>query len=308
MLTTTNPAPPSTSAPHVIVDGLVKRFGSNTALAGCSLQIGRGEVFGLLGPNGAGKSTLIQLLMGFLRPTAGAATSGGRDCHRERVAVHREVAYLPADARLFRSMNGRQVLRFFARVRPDGNLERSCALAARLDLDLRRWVAFMSTGMRQKLALAAVLSLAAPLTILDEPTANLDPTVRQTVLDVIRELRASGQTVLFSSHVLGEVEDVCDRVAILRSGRIVHEQSMAALRGQYRISGTYRGEATGELAGQTDFIRHDATTGELLVAVSGDIRPVLGWLARHEVTGIAVHRAGLADVYRAVHGAPEVEA
>lgn len=295
-------------SPHVVVRGLTKRFGSHLALDSCSLRVERGEVFGLLGPNGAGKSTLIRLLMGFLSPTAGTATIGGRDCHRERLAVHRHAAYLPGDARLFRSMSGRQVLRFFSTVRPEGDFERATALARRLDLDTRRWVAFMSTGMRQKLALAAVLSLAAPLTILDEPTANLDPTVRQTVLDVIRELRGAGKTVLFSSHVLGEVEEVCDRVAILRGGRIVHGQTMAELRGQYRISGIYDGPEPVELAGLADSLRHDAGSSELVVTVSGDIRPVLGWLARHEVSGIEVHRAGLADVYRSVHGAPEVEA
>lgn len=296
--------------PLIEVRGLTKRFGAFLALDSCSLRVERGEVFGLLGPNGAGKSTLIRLLMGFLGPTAGSATIGGRDCHRERVAVHRETAYLPGDARLFRSMNGRQVLRFFATVRPDGNLDKALELAQRLDLDLRRWVAFMSTGMRQKLALAAVLSLAAPLTILDEPTANLDPTVRRTVLDQIRELRNAGKTVIFSSHVLSEVEEACDRVAILRAGRIVHEQAMADLRGQYRIGGVCRGasaEALAELLGLADSLRHDAGTGEMVVSVSGDIRPVLGWLARHEVSGMEVHRAGLADVYRSAQDAPEVE-
>src|SRR4029079_11237060 len=132
------------------------------------------------------------------------------------------VAYLPGEARLFRRMRGRDILEFFARVRPDGDPRRAMAIAERLDLDLSRQIALMSTGMRQKTALAAVLSVAAPVLILDEPTSSLDPTARSEALAMVREAKASGTTILFSSHVLSEVEEACDRVAILRRGELVH--------------------------------------------------------------------------------------
>ena len=206
---------------------LTKRFGDFTALDQCSLSIGKGEVFGLLGPNGAGKSTLIRLLLGFMNPTYGSATIDGLDCHQQRVNVHRVVSYLPGDARTFRMMRGKNVLKLFCSFRDNASLARGKLIADRLELDLSRWVGLMSTGMRQKLAMAICLSVDAPLLILDEPTANLDPTVRGQVMEMINEAKSDGRTVIFSSHVLSEIEDTCDRVGILRKGKLVHLESMS---------------------------------------------------------------------------------
>jgi len=288
----------------VSVHQLSKQFRQHWALAGCSLEIRRGEVFGLLGPNGAGKTTLLRLLMGYLKPTTGNATVSELDCYRDRVAIHRQVAYLPGEVRLFRSMNGRQVLKFFSGIRPDGDFQAALRMARRLDLDLSRWVAFMSTGMRQKLALAAVLSLPAPLTILDEPTANLDPTVRTQLLQIIDEIRRDGRTVVFSSHVLSEVEEVCDRVVILREGKLVHEQSMGDLRKMYRIRARIEGGDLTELLPLVDSARHDPLTGRLTIEVAGDIHPVLRWLAQNPVEEIEVAPAGLRSVYEKFHSVP----
>ena len=157
---------------------LTKRFGNFTALDDCSLTIERGSVFGLLGPNGAGKSTMIRLIMGYLNPTSGSATVAGLDSQRQRIAVHQHVSYLPGDARLFKTMRGHGVLRLFSQFRTDMSLAAATAVADRLELDLSRWVAFMSTGMRQKLALAIALANDAPLLILDEPFNGLDPVGR----------------------------------------------------------------------------------------------------------------------------------
>ena len=194
----------------VATDNLTKTYGTVAALRDCSLDVEAGEVFGLLGPNGAGKTTLLRLLLGYLRPTNGNARVAGFDCVRKSVAVRRNVAYLPAEAALFPHMRGREALQFFAEVRPGSQLQHSLALAERLELDLTRRVSFMSTGMKQKLALAATLAASTKLYILDEPTANLDPTVRATVLSLVKEARAAGKTVMFSSHVLSELERVCD--------------------------------------------------------------------------------------------------
>ncbi len=201
---------------YVETHSLAKRYGQFTALAGCTLSIPRGEVFGLLGPNGAGKTTLLRLLLGFLRPTGGRALVDGLDCYRDSLAVHRRVAYLPGEARLFRQMNGHDTLQFFAEMRGSRDAARGTAIADRLGLDLDRQVAAMSTGMRQKLALAATLAADTPLVILDEPTSNLDPTVRGDVMGLVAEAKRAGRTVIFSSHVLSEAEQTCDRVAILR--------------------------------------------------------------------------------------------
>ena len=141
--------PASAPSPYVEVDGLTKSYGTFKALDDCSLTIRKGEVFGLLGPNGAGKTTLIRLLLGFLKPTSGKATIGGLDCYSDRVSVHQNVAYRPGEARLFRLMKGRGVLKFFTQMRKDSDFKRGLELAERLDLDLNRWVGLMSTGMRQ---------------------------------------------------------------------------------------------------------------------------------------------------------------
>jgi ABC-2 type transport system ATP-binding protein len=282
---------------------LTKRFGDFTALDQCTLQVQRGEVFGLLGPNGAGKSTLIRLLLGFMQPTSGAALVAGLDCYRDRLRVHQQLSYLPGDARLFRAMNGRQVLRFFSQVRTDCNLDRALQVAQRLDLNLRRWVGFMSTGMRQKLALTATLAVEQPLLILDEPTANLDPTVRGEVLKMVLEARSAGRTVLFSSHVLSEIEEVCDRVAILRSGRLVYEQCMSALKQRYRI--TLRQSAAAltltpdvaqwlEPQGIEDGVGHYLTTAGL--------SEVLTALHRGGLEVVHVQPEGLRAIYERYHG------
>lgn len=183
--------------PLVITHDLTKRYTAVTALDRCTLEVPHGEVFGLLGPNGSGKTTLLRLLMGFLRPTSGRAAIDGLDCYRNSVEVHRRVAYLPGDVRLFGNMRGRDVLRFFSRIRRGGDLRRELELADRLGLDVSRPVARMSTGMRQKLALAAVMAVDTPLVILDEPTANLDPSVRGIVLSLVSEARQAGRAVIF---------------------------------------------------------------------------------------------------------------
>jgi ABC-2 type transport system ATP-binding protein len=290
----------------VVTRGLTKRFGSLTALDGVDFHVPRGEICGLLGPNGAGKSTLIRLLLGYLRPTAGEARIDGLDCYNQSTDVHRRAAYLPGDARLFAQMRGADVLRFFAGLRDSGYADRAAALARRLDLDLTRRTAAMSTGMRQKLALAAVLAVDAPLLILDEPTANLDPTVRGEVLTLVREARDAGRTVLFSSHVLDEVENTCDRVVVLRRGRFVHVQDMHQLRRQHRIRMRWHGappEAPRTIAaGDAPEIR---VVGEQLVVVApGPLAPLLGWLATLPCEELRIEPVGLAAVYERFH-APE---
>ena len=282
--------------------GLTKRYRTAEALSGCDLQVRRGEIFGLLGPNGAGKTTLLRLLMGFLRPTSGTASIDGLDCYRDSLAVHRLVAYLPGDARLFRNMTGDELLRFFSKVRPGGDYQRALALADRLKLELSRRVPALSTGMRQKLALAACLSAEASLLILDEPTSNLDPTIRNEVIALVREAKAAGRTVLFSSHVLSEVEQACDRVCLLRGGRLVHTQTMSELRRQHRIQARLTGAMTPPPAELQDGLEIDTrSSGEVTIHTAGELSPLLGWLARLPIAEVHIAPVGLQAVYDRYH-------
>jgi ABC-2 type transport system ATP-binding protein len=291
--------------PMIVTRGLTKRYGNHVALRECSLEVRRGEVFGLLGPNGAGKTTLLRLLMGFLRPTAGQAQVDGIDCHRHPVAVHRQLSYLPGEARLYRHLRGRQLLRLFAQLRGEPDEARASDVAQRLDLDLSRRVYWMSTGMRQKLALAVTLSAQVPLLILDEPTANLDPTVRGEVLRLIAERRAQGTTVVFSSHVLSETEEVCDRVAILREGRLVHTQSIGDLRRWHRV----RLRVDGPVGSIPDGVAiRPEEDGWMVVEARQDLTRLLHWLASLPIREMSVQPVGLRAVYDRFHSDARGEA
>jgi len=286
----------------VATNGLTKRFGKLAALADCSLAVSPGEVFGLLGPNGSGKTTLLRLLLGFLRPTSGQATILSRDCYQQSVEVHRHVSYLPGEVRLPRRLRGHAVLKYFSSLRPEGNLSRAVEMAERLGLDLTRQVARCSTGMRQIMALCIAMSADVPLVILDEPTSSLDPTVRGQVADLVREARAAGRTVIFSSHVLAEVEEVCDRVAILRQGHVVHEQMLAELTRQHRIRATMVGPVhppPDDVARQ--IAQFDQIDGSLEIVAPGELAPLLGWLATLPLSEVRIEPLGLRTIYDRFH-------
>jgi len=289
----------------VRIERLTKRYGEFTALSECCLGVGRAEVFGLLGPNGAGKTTLIRLLLGFLQPTSGRCLVDGFDPLVDGVGLRERVAYLPGDARLPRHMRGRGVLKFFAEMHPAGNLERSLEIADRLELQTRRRVGFMSTGMRQKLALSVVLGLATPLLILDEPTANLDPTIRATVLDLVLTARDAGRTVIFSSHVLSEIEDTCDRVAFLRHGKLARELEMSDLFQRHRITARQSGEPVRLPSEFKDSVTvkqvQHGRSEHLQIDTAGDLAPLLPWIDSLNLKQIRIEPLGLRVVYDSVH-------
>ena len=290
----------------ISTNSLTKHFPSVEALTDFTIQIRGGEVVGLLGPNGSGKSTLVRLLLGFLKPTSGTAQIAGFDCDKQRIDVHRHVAYLPGDARMFRTMRGKDVLNFFASIRGGEYLERATGIAKRLDLDLSRWVPFMSTGMRQKLALATIVAFDTPVIILDEPTSNLDPTVRNEVLQLVAEAKAKGRTVIFSSHVLSEIEESCDRVVILRSGRLVHTQSIGEQIDQHQIRircSNGAPEIPPELRSRIEFnddvrSRH---SHEYTMTVNGKLAETLNWLSQCDVERLYVQPVNLRSIYDRFH-------
>ena len=296
----------------VQIESLTKRYGDFTALDDCCLGVARGEVFGLLGPNGAGKTTLIRLMLGFLQPTSGRCLVDDFDPLVDGVGLRERVAYLPGDARLPRHMRGGGVLKFFAEMHPAGDLERSLEIADRLELQTRRRVGFMSTGMRQKLALSVVLGLATPLLILDEPTANLDPTIRAAVLELVLIARNAGRTVIFSSHVLSEIEDTCDRVAFLRHGKLAHELTMSDLFQRHRITSRQPAEAIQVPTQFADRVTleevQQGRSRYLQIDTAGDLAPLLSWVDSLDLQQIRIEPLGLRAVYDAVHtGSPPVK-
>jgi ABC-2 type transport system ATP-binding protein len=210
---------------------LTKRYGHTVALDSLNLEIEKGEVFGYLGPNGAGKSTTISLLLGLIRPTSGSAQIFGLDVRRAAREIHRRLAYVPSEANLWPSLTGAETLRFLGNVH--GSVDHSYreTLVDRFELTVDKKVRAYSHGNRQKVVLIAAFASRADLLLLDEPTTGLDPLMEQVFRNCVREARERGQTVLLSSHILSEVEAVCDRVAMLRAGRVIETGHLEALRG-----------------------------------------------------------------------------
>lgn len=281
---------------------LTKNYGGpQPALVDLNLTLAPGEIFGLLGPNGSGKSTAIRMLLGFMRPTSGTATIGGLDCWADSVEVRRRVTYLPGELRLYESMTGRQLLRFLGELR-GGELDADPAqLAKRLDIDLDKPLVKMSSGMKRKVALMSVLLPRVDLVILDEPTNTLDPIMRDELLEQLRHARERGRAVLFSSHVLSEVEQVCDRVGILQRGRLVHMQSMRdmTMRRVFARFERFPSEWPDFVApGQ----RSQPGNRAWELDYDGPLQPLLAWLSRQQLIDVRIESAGLAPIYQRFHG------
>ena len=214
----------------ISVSGLVKSFGRTRALDGLDLSVCTGEVHGFLGPNGAGKTTTIRILLGLLRADAGEARLLGCDPWRDTSTLHRRLAYVPGDVSLWPNLTGGEVIDLLGRLRGGMDSQRRTSLLDRFELDPRTKCRAYSKGNRQKVALVAALAADVELLVLDEPTAGLDPLMEARFRECIAEVRAQGRTVLLSSHILAEVEALCDRVSIIRAGRTVESGTLADLR------------------------------------------------------------------------------
>ncbi|MBM7799486.1 ABC-2 type transport system ATP-binding protein [Microlunatus panaciterrae] len=223
-------------SPSIDVSALVKTFGRIRALDGLDLQVETGEVHGFLGPNGSGKSTTIRILLGLLRADSGSATVLGGDPWVDAVELHRRLAYVPGEVNLWPNLSGGEVIDLMGRLRGGLNRGRRDELLQRFDLDPAKKGRTYSKGNRQKVALVAALASDAELLVLDEPTAGLDPLMEAVFTECINELKDDGRTVLLSSHILAEVEALCDRVSIIRAGRTVESGTLADLRHLTRTS------------------------------------------------------------------------
>ncbi|MGH2559260.1 MAG: ATP-binding cassette domain-containing protein [Thermomicrobiales bacterium] len=290
----------------IVTRGLSKQYGIVTALDRLSLTVPTGTIYGFLGPNGAGKTTTIKLLMGFVRPTAGSATIFGHDTWRYGVAARRDVGYLVDAEALYPDMTGEAQLNHAATLSGRSPALRSTLLdALELSRDaLGRKLGTYSRGMRQKLALIAAIQHDPPLLILDEPTEGLDPLIQRAFEEVLRSLRDRGRTIFMSSHDLAEVERTCERVAVVRAGKLVVEETIEGLMRLERR----RAEIT-FTESVPDGI--DAVTGATLVArngrrvqlsLDGDVNPLLRFLANHAVAEVVLTRPNLEDIFMGFYG------
>lgn len=223
-------------AKAISVEGLVKKFGSFRALDGLDLEVGTGEVHGFLGPNGSGKSTTIRVLLGIMRSNGGRVELLGGDPWRDAATLHRRIAYVPGDVALWPNLTGGEALDLLGRLRGGVDERRREELIERFELDPTKKARTYSKGNRQKVALVAALATDAELFIFDEPTAGLDPLKEAEFKKCVREIRTAGGTVLLSSHILAEVEALCDRVTIIREGRTVEQGSLAEMRHLKRMT------------------------------------------------------------------------
>ncbi|WP_435017566.1 ABC transporter ATP-binding protein [Tundrisphaera sp. TA3] len=273
------------------------------ALAELNLDVRKGEVFGLLGPNGSGKTTTIRLLLGLLRPTSGRSTVGGYDSWSRSLEVRDLVSYLPGELRLIGSMSGLGLLKFLSSLRGGAGLDRAVAIAEQvMKLDLRRKVRAYSTGMKQKLALSQAFADPVQILILDEPTSALDPSARADVLGLVAEARRSGQTVIFSGHVLSEVEQIADRVGIMRTGRLMHVEDMHARRSLRMVLAKYAKAPPDHLPEELELTLRGREDGIDLFEHRGLIGPLLDWLRRCDVVDLAIGTEDLRALYDKFHG------
>jgi ABC-2 type transport system ATP-binding protein len=288
----------------ILTEGLAKRFGDFQALAGLDLAVSRGEVLGYLGPNGAGKTTTIRLLLGMLRPTSGRAEIFGLDAQRDTLAAHRRLAYVGGETSLWPSLTGAETLHLLGRVQGRADPAYRDELIERFALDPSKKVRSYSKGNRQKLALIAGLASRADLLLLDEPTSGLDPLMEREFRRCVLEARAAGQTVFLSSHILSEVEALCDRVAILRGGRLVEAGTLADLRHLSALSV----EATFTCAppdlslvpGVSDV---EVDGNRVRLQVHGSVEPLLQRLTAVCVTQLLSREPSLEELFLAQYGA-----
>ncbi|WP_280398489.1 ABC transporter ATP-binding protein [Nocardia carnea] len=301
----TTAAPPARATTTAIsIEHLSKRFGRTLAVDDLTLTVTPGEVFGFLGPNGAGKSTTIRAVLGMIRPSAGRVRIFGDDAADVRSA-HRHLAHVPADVALWPALTGAEILELLARLGPGVDSTYRTELVERFALDLDKPGSTYSTGNRQKVALIAAFATRAPLLVLDEPTSGLDPLMEQQFRRAVAEARDNGQTVFLSSHQLAEVEALCDRVAILRAGRLVEVATLADLRRLQRtiVEVAYQGSPP-ELDGVDGIVGgvEPLDGNRLRFTLSGPPAAALRALAAAEVTGLSLREPTLEEIFLDYYG------
>jgi len=289
---------------------LTKWYGKHRGVMDVDLEIQPGEVFGFLGPNGAGKTTTIRLLLDLIRPTSGRATIFGIGTSDDPVAIHRRIGYVPGEFTLYDRLTGGQTLKYFANLRGGVEPAYQSSLVERFDIDPTRRFKEYSKGNKQKIGLVIALQHRPELLVLDEPTSGLDPLIQQTFFETLREAVASGATVFLSSHILSEVEKSCDRVAIIREGKIVKLDTVEGLRDlahhqvELRFAGPAPAAAFQSLPGVSDLVTEDHV---LRMRVAGAITPVVQAAARYELLDFVSREPSLEETFLAQYGREAVE-
>jgi ABC-2 type transport system ATP-binding protein len=290
-------------ATAIRTEGLTKRYGDVVALDHLDLEVGQGEVVGYLGPNGAGKTTTVRLLLGLSRPTEGRAEVFGLDCERQPVETHRRLAFVPGEANLWPSLTGGETLALLGRVHGEVDEAYGAELLDRFDLDPTKKVRAYSKGNRQKIVLVAALMVRPDLLLLDEPTNGLDPLMEQAFRHCIGEARDRGQTVFLSSHILSEVEALCDRVGILREGSLVEIGTLADMRhlSALSVEATFDGTVP-DLSGVPGVSSVETNGRVVRCQVRGPIEPLLRVLADAGVSELVSREPSLEELFLAQYG------
>ena len=289
----------------VVADNLTKSYGTRRGVVELTFSVAPGEVFGYLGPNGAGKTTTIRTLLDFLRPTSGRASLFGLDSHGDGVAIHARVGYLPGEFSLYDQMTGGEYLTYLANLRGGLPPERIRDLAERLDLELGVKIKTLSHGNRQKVGLVQAFMHRPELLVLDEPTQGLDPLIQQEFYGLVAETRADGRTVFLSSHVMPEVERVCDRVGIIREGRLVAVEDIGDLRAkeirtlEIHFAAPIRPDAFEGIEG----VHGAEVVGDVArITVGGAMDAVVKRAADFEIVDLRSHELGLEEIFLTFYG------
>ena len=292
------------------IERLTKYYGTHPGIVEVDLVVQQGEVFGFLGPNGAGKTTTIRTLLDLIRPTSGRARVFGIETTVDPVAIHRRIGYLPGEFALYDRLTGGETIDYFANLRSGVDPLYQADLVARFDLDPSRRFREYSKGNKQKVGLVVALQHRPDLLVLDEPTAGLDPLVQQTFFELLRETVREGRTAFLSSHILGEVEKTCDRVAIIREGRIVAVDRVEALRDlahhqvELQFGTPVAASLFAGISGVSDVVAEDH---RLRMRVTGSIAPVVRAAATFDLVDFVSREPSLEDTFLAQYGREAVK-
>jgi ABC-2 type transport system ATP-binding protein len=288
--------------------GLTKSYGTFRGIVDVNLVVDEGEIFGFLGPNGAGKTTTIRVLLDLIRPTSGSARVFGIEASADPVAIHRRIGYLPGEWNLYDRLTGGETIRFFANLRRGVDPAYTRQLIERLDLDPSRRFREYSRGNKQKVGLIVALQHRPDLLILDEPTAGLDPLVQQTFNQLLFETRADGRTVFLSSHIISEVERTCDRVAIIREGRIVRLDTVEGVRrlAAHEVELRFAAPVPAAPFEAIEGVRNVLEEGRTLrMLVTGPIAPVVRLAAQYDLDDFVSREPSLEEVFLSEYGTRE---
>jgi ABC-2 type transport system ATP-binding protein len=297
----------TTQEPVIVIDKLQKSYGKVQAVRGISMSVERGEIFGFLGPNGAGKTTTIRCMLDVIRPSAGTIRVLGMDAQRDTLALHQRIGYIPGDVRLPGQMTGKQIINYFSRLQGRQPVLLD-DLVARFDVEMKRQLKSYSKGMRQKIGIVLGFMCDPDVLILDEPSSGLDPLLQRTFNEFLLEEQARGKTIFMSSHIMSDVEKVCQRVAVIRQGELVTVEEVEKLRekaGQrvtVEFGDTVAQEELARIPGVSTVSKSNSSYH---FSVSGNMDPLIKALSRHEVVRLNAEEAPLEEVFLKFYEEPE---